>query len=314
MSRLTIGGQAVIEGVMMRNGDKYATAVRKIDKEIIIDKREHVSFTKRYKILGLPLVRGGVAFIESMVVGMKILTFSASFFEIEEEAKPSKFELFLERKFGDKMNDIILGISIVLALAMSIGLFFLLPAILSQFLGKYLPEGRWMNLADGIIRMIILIVYMLLISRLKDIQRVFEYHGAEHKTINCYESGEEVTVENVLKQSRFHKRCGTNFIFIIVVVSIIVLTIINVETFWARIAVRLICLPLIAGISYELLKLFGKFDNGFVNIATAPGMALQRVTTSEPDGSQVEVAIAAFMCALKTEDWKDDEPNGSTEN
>ncbi|VDN46861.1 conserved membrane protein of unknown function [Petrocella atlantisensis] len=307
MERPSIGGQAVIEGVMMRNNEKYATAVRTSDQKIVLDKREYVSLTKRYKILGLPLIRGGVAFLESMVIGMKILTFSAEFFEVEgEEEAPSKFEKFLEAKFGDRMNDIVIVISMVLALALSIGLFFIVPAFLSQIMGRFLPEGRWMNLMDGIIRILILIGYIFLISKMKDIQRVFEYHGAEHKTINCYESGDEVTIENVMKHSRFHKRCGTNFIFIIVTVSIVVLTIINVQTFWLRIGVRLLALPLIAGISYELLKIFGKFDNGLINIFASPGMALQRITTSEPDESQVEIAITAFMNVLEEDTWKDE--------
>ncbi|PKM65287.1 MAG: DUF1385 domain-containing protein [Firmicutes bacterium HGW-Firmicutes-2] len=307
MEKPSIGGQAVIEGVMMRNNEKYATAVRTSDQKIVLDKREYVSLTKRYKILGLPLIRGGVAFLESMVIGMKILTFSAEFFEVEgEEQAPSKFEKFLEAKFGDRMNDIVIAISMVLALALSIGLFFIVPAFLSQIMGRFLPEGRWMNLMDGIIRILILIGYVYLISRMKDIQRVFEYHGAEHKTINCYESGDEVTIENVMKHSRFHKRCGTNFIFIIVTVSIVVLTIINVQTFWLRIGVRLLALPLIAGISYELLKIFGKFDNGLINIFASPGMALQRITTREPDESQVEIAITAFLNVLVEDTWKDE--------
>jgi len=307
MERPSIGGQAVIEGVMMRNNEKYATAVRTADQKIVLDKREYLSLTKRYKVLGLPLIRGGVAFLESMVIGMKILTFSAEFFEVEgEEQAPSKFEKFLEAKFGDRMNDIVIVISMVLALALSIGLFFIVPAFLSQIMGRFLPEGRWMNLMDGIIRIIILIGYVYLISRMKDIQRVFEYHGAEHKTINCYESGDEVTIENVMKHSRFHKRCGTNFIFIIVTVSIIVLTIINVQTFWLRIGVRLLALPLIAGISYELLKIFGKFDNGLINIFASPGMALQKITTREPDRSQVEIAITAFMNVLEEDTWRDE--------
>lgn len=303
MAKTTIGGQAVIEGVMMRNGEKYATAIRKQDKEIVLDKREYKSLTKKWKIFGLPLIRGGMIFIESMVVGMKILTFSADFFEIEDD-KPSKFEKFLEEKFGDKMNDIIIGISMVFAMAISIGLFFILPALLSQLLSPVFEEGsRWMNFFDGIIRIIILLGYILLISRVKDVQRVFEYHGAEHKTINCFESDVELTVENVMKSSRFHKRCGTNFIFIIVAVSIIVLTLINVQTLWLRIGVRLLCLPLISGISYELLKIFGKYDNGFVSIFSAPGMALQKITTSEPDEEEVEIAILAFMAVYKEDEW-----------
>lgn len=304
----SIGGQAVIEGVMMRNDEKYATAVRTPDKEIVLDKREYKSLTKRFKILNIPVLRGGLVFLESMVMGMKILTFSADFFEVEgEDSEPSKFDQFLEKKFGDKMNDIIIGISIVLALLLSVGLFFILPATISQFIGPYLPQGRWMNLTDGLIRVVILLVYILGISKMKDIQRVFQYHGAEHKTINCYESGEEVTVENVMKSSRFHKRCGTNFIFIVVAVSIIVLTIIDVQTYWMRIGVRLITLPFIAGISYELLRLFGKYDNGFVSIFAAPGMALQRITTSEPDDQQAEIAIKAFMAVLKEDEWNLDE-------
>lgn len=305
-NRVSIGGQAVIEGVMMRNDEKYATAVRTPDKEIVLDKREYKSFTKRYPILNLPIVRGGVVFIESMVMGMKILTFSADFFEVEgEEETPSKFDRFLEEKFGDKMNDVVIGIAVVLAMALSIGLFFILPALISQLLGPLFPEGsRWMNLVDGLIRVVILLIYILAISKMKDIQRVFEYHGAEHKTINCFESGDEVTVENVLKHSRFHKRCGTNFIFIVVTVSIVILTIINVQTLWLRVGVRLLTLPLIAGISFELLKIFGRFDNGFVSVFAAPGMALQRITTSEPDAEQVEIAITSFMAVLKVDEWE----------
>ncbi len=175
MSKTNIGGQAVIEGVMMRNQEKYATAVRKPDKEMVLDKREYVSIAKRFKILSLPLIRGGIFFIETMVVGMKILTFSAEFYDVEEDSneEPSKFDQFLERKLGNKMNDFIIGISVVLALAFSIGLFFILPAILSQFLTPILPSTRWVNFADGIIRIIILMGYFLLVSKLKDIQRVF---------------------------------------------------------------------------------------------------------------------------------------------
>lgn len=305
-NRASIGGQAVIEGVMMRNDEKYATAVRTPDKEIVLDKREYKSFTKRFPLLNLPIVRGGVVFIESMVMGMKILTFSADFFEVEgEEEAPSKFDQFLEEKFGDKMNDIVIGIAVVLAMALSIGLFFILPALISQLLGPLFPAGsRWMNLVDGLIRIVILLIYILAISKMKDIQRVFEYHGAEHKTINCFESGDDVTVENVLKHSRFHKRCGTNFIFIVVAVSIVVLTIINVQTLWLRVGVRLLTLPLIAGISFELLKIFGRYDNGFVSVFAAPGMALQRITTSEPDAEQVEIAITSFMAVLKEDEWE----------
>ena len=304
--RPSIGGQAVIEGVMMRNDEKYATAVRKPDQTIALDKREYKSYTKRYRFLNLPIVRGGIVFLESMVMGMQILSYSAEFFETEEEqaAEPSKFEQWLERRFGDNLTKVVIGISVVLAMFLSIGLFFILPATLTQWMAPYLPQGsRWMNFFDGILRVIILMLYLFAISRMNDIKRVFEYHGAEHKTINCYESGDEVTVENVMKHSRFHKRCGTNFIFIVMAVSIIVLVLIDVETYWMRIGVRLVTLPLIAGISYELLRIFGRFDNGFVGIFAAPGMALQRITTSEPDESQVEIAITSFMEVLQEERW-----------
>lgn len=304
MAKTSIGGQAVIEGVMMRNADKYATCVRKADKELVMDKREHTSVTKKFKILGLPLIRGGVFFIETMVMGMKILTFSAEFFEVEDDsAEPSKFDQWIENKFGEKLNDAVIWISVILAMAISIGLFFILPATLSQLMKPILKETWMLNLSDGILRILILMGYFLLVSKLKDIQRVFEYHGAEHKTINAFESGVDLTVENVKEASRFHKRCGTNFVFIVIAVSIIVLMVINVETYWARIGVRLLCLPLISGISYELLKYFGANDNGFVSIFAAPGMALQRITTSEPDEEQIEVAIEAFMAVYKEEEW-----------
>ncbi len=299
-----IGGQAVMEGVMMRNDFRYATAVRTSKTHIELDKREYNSVTNTNAIAGLPLIRGAVVFIESLVMGVKILGYSAEFFETEE-SEPSKFDKWLEEKLGDNFAKVAVAFSVVLSLALSIGLFFFLPALISQFISPYFSQSsRVMNLIDGIIRIIILLLYMFGISFIKDIHRVFEYHGAEHKTINCYESGADITVENVMKASRFHKRCGTNFVFIVVAVSIIVLVLINVETFWVRIGVRLLTLPLIAGISYEILKVFGKFDNGMINILSFPGMMLQRITTKEPDASQVEVAITSFMAVLETDKWE----------
>lgn len=299
MSKPNVGGQAVIEGIMMRNGSTYATAIRKPDKEILLDKRTYVSLTERSRLLGLPFIRGAVAFMESMVIGMKILTFSAEFFETDEEEQKSKIDLWLEKTFGDKVDNVIIGISIVLAMLFALGLFLLLPATLSQFMRNLLPSGRWMNLMDGLIRIAILLVYLVAISKLKDIQRVFQYHGAEHKTIHCYESGEPLTVENVRKMSRLHKRCGTNFIFIVVAISVIVLTIINVQTYVLRLVVRLLALPAIAGISYEVLKFFGRSDSGLVDILTYPGLMLQKITTSEPDDGQIEIAITALNASLE---------------
>lgn len=300
MEKPNVGGQAVIEGVMMRNGDRYATAIRTPQKEIIIDKRDYVSLTKKYKLLGLPVIRGAVAFLESMVVGMKILTFSAEFFEVEGEAevKKTKLDNWLENRFGDKLNDFAIILSVILAMTFSLGLFIFIPATLSQLLRDVLPNARWMNLIDGLVRIAILLLYIVLISKLKDIQRVFQYHGAEHKTIHCYESDKPLTVENVKQMSRLHKRCGTNFIFIVVAISVVVLTVINVQTYALRLAVRLLCLPLIAGISYEVLKFFGRTDSKLVDFLTYPGLMLQKITTSEPDDSQIEVAIAALEASL----------------
>lgn len=295
-----VGGQAVIEGVMMKNQDTYAVCVRNRNKEIITDVKQYVSLTKRHKILGLPFVRGIVAFGESMVLGMKILTYSAEFFEIED-AEESKFDHWVNEKFGDKANDILIGLSVVLALIMAVGLFVLLPLGISQLLKPLLPSARWINFSDGMIRVAVLLVYVSLISKMKDIQRVFQYHGAEHKSINCYESGLELTVENAKKQTRLHKRCGTSFLLYIVVISVFVLTIINAQTILMRFIVRIVMLPVIAGISYEVLKLLGKSTSPILNLFTKPGLMLQKLTTQEPDDEQLEVALEALKSVLVEE-------------
>lgn len=299
MKKVNIGGQAVIEGVMMKNKDVYAVAIRKPDKEIIIEKKDYVSFSKRHKILSLPIIRGAVAFFESLILGMRILTYSAEFFEVDGEYKKGKFEQYLENKFGDKMNDIVIAISVIFAILLSVGLFVLLPLGISHLMNSFLPSTRWMNLVDGIVRVFILLIYMSVISVMKDIQRVFQYHGAEHKVIHCLEHEEELNIENARKQSRLHKRCGTNFLLIVVMVSVVVLTIINVETFWLRFGVRIVCLPFISGISYEVIKLLGKYDSKFINVVSYPGLYLQKLTTREPDDSQLEVAIAALKGVLE---------------
>lgn len=301
MKYVDVGGQAIIEGVMMKRQEVYAIAVRKPDKEIILEKKIYKSFTKRNKLFGLPIIRGAVAFVESLVMGMKILTYSAEFFEVEgEELEQSKFEKKLEDKFGKKkMDDFLIFISVILATILSIGLFILLPLGISQLLKPVLDSTRMLNLIDGIIRVFILFGYIYLISFMKDIQRVFQYHGAEHKSIHCLENGEELTVENVKKQSRLHKRCGTNFLFIVVIISVLVLTIFNVDTFFLRLAIRLLLLPFIAGLSYEVIKLLGKNDNVFADIVSFPGLCLQKITTQEPDDEQIEVAIAALKGALE---------------
>jgi len=292
-----VGGQAVIEGVMMKNGDHYAVAVRKADKEIVIDKREYKSLSKRFKILSLPLIRGVIAFGESMVMGMKILTYSAEFFEVEGDEE-SKLDHFIEEKFGNKADDVIVGISVVLAMVMAIGLFVLLPLGLSQIMKPLFPASWMMNLTDGLIRVVVLLLYITAISKMKDIQRVFQYHGAEHKSINCYESGLELTVENAKKQTRLHKRCGTSFLLYVVVISVFLLTLVNPETLGTRFIARILLLPVIAGISYEVLKFIGNHDSKVLDIFAKPGLMLQKLTTQEPDEEQLEVALASLKAVL----------------
>lgn len=308
MKKANVGGQAVIEGVMMKNEDQYAVAVRKPNQEIVIEEKTYVSLGKRYKILGIPFVRGIVAFGESMVLGMKILSFSAEFFEVEDE-KESKVDTWINKTFKDKANSIIIGISMVLAIAMAVGLFVLLPLFITELLKPLIPNEHLVNLSDGIIRIIVFLTYILLISKMKDIQRVFQYHGAEHKTINCYEAGLELTVENAMKQTRLHKRCGTSFLMYVVIISVFVMTIVNAQTVLMRFIARILLLPVIAGVSYEVLKFIGKSDSKILGIFAKPGLMLQKITTQEPDELQLEVAIASLKCVLKSESC--DEANTS---
>lgn len=301
MKKVDVGGQAIIEGVMMKKHDVYSIAVRKPDNEIVLEKRKYKSFSKRNVILGLPIIRGAVAFLESLIMGMKILTYSAEFFEVEDDKGPSKFEKKLESKYGKKrMDDILIIISVILASILSIGLFILVPLGVSHLLKPFFENSRIINLIDGLIRVLILFGYIYVVSFMKDIKRVFQYHGAEHKSIHCLENGEELTIENVKKQSRLHKRCGTNFLFIVVAVSVIVLTLFNVEDFVLRLIIRLLMLPIIAGFSYEVIKLLGKRESIISDIISFPGMCLQKITTSEPDDDQIEVAIVALKGALET--------------
>lgn len=301
MRRVDVGGQAVIEGVMMKSKSTYSVAIRKPDKEILLDKKEYKSISEKFKIFKLPIFRGMLAFLESLIIGMKILTFSAEFFEVEGE-EPSKFDAFLERKFGDKVNDILIGVSIIFAIILSVGLFIVLPLVISQLLKPLLATPSLMNLIDGVLRVLIFLAYLKIISLMNDVQRVFQYHGAEHKCINCLEHEDELTVENVMKHSRLHKRCGTNFLLIVVLMSIFVLMIINVQTIGLRLIVRLVCLPLIAGLSYEVIKWLGRSESKLVKIISAPGLWLQNLTTREPDEAQIEVAIVALKGAIEEND------------
>lgn len=318
----SIGGQAIIEGVMMRGPHKTAMAVRKPDGEITCQTNENGT-KKHNAFLRLPIIRGCVNFVESLVVGMKALMFSAEFMDLEdEEAAESKFDKWLEDKLGDKIKDIVIYVSIALSLVLSVGLFILLPSavtgclewLFSLFspLKSIASTKAFTGISEGIIRMLIFVIYLTLVSQMKDIKRVFEYHGAEHKTIACYEAGEALTVENVKKHSRFHPRCGTSFLLFVMIISIIIFCLLprfdaysKILQILLRMATRLALLPVVAGLSYEVIKLAGRSRNRLVGLLTKPGLWLQRLTTREPDASQIEVAIAS-MNAVIPENSEDD--------
>ena len=297
-----IGGQAVIEGVMMKNMDRYAVSVRKPNGKIETKVEECVSFAEKHPLFQLPVFRGMVNFLESMVIGMKTLNYSASFYEDEEEQTESRTEQLLEKILGEKAEKIIMGIVLVFSLAISIGLFMILPYIASEALGKLIRNEYMILFMEGIIRIAIFLGYIVLISRMEDIKRVFMYHGAEHKTINCLEAGVPLTPENVDNFSRLHKRCGTSFIFIVMIISIVFFFFIRVDTIWLRIVLRLLFLPLVAGVSYEFIRLAGSSDHPLVQIFSKPGLALQKLTTKEPDHSMIEVAIASVEGVF---DWRE---------
>lgn len=311
-----IGGQAVIEGVMMKNMDRYAVSVRKPDGKIETKVEECVSFAEKHPLFKLPILRGMVNFLESMVIGMQTLNYSASFYEDEEEQTEGKTEQFLEKLLGEKAEKVIMGIVLVFSLAISIGLFMILPYIASEAAGKLIHNEYGILLMEGVIRIAIFLGYIVLISQMEDIKRVFMYHGAEHKTINCLEAGVELTPENVDNYSRLHKRCGTSFIFIVMIISMVFFFFIRVDTIWLRIVLRLLFLPLVAGVSYEFIRLAGSSDHPLIQIFSKPGLALQKLTTKEPDHSMIEVAIASvegvfdwreYLDSLNKGEQKDDE-------
>lgn len=296
-----IGGQAVIEGIMMKNGDDYATAVRKPDGTIEVKKDTYVSLTEKVKILSLPFIRGVFNFADSMVLGMKSLTWSASFFEDDEDSQPGKFELFLDKVFGEKLEKVLMAFVMVFSMVMAIAIFMVLPMFLSDIFRKFIPSETVMAILEGVIRIAIFILYIKLISRMEDIKRTFMYHGAEHKCINCVEHGLPLTVENVRKSSKEHKRCGTSFLLIVMVISILFFMVIRVEDVWLRAASRIILIPVIAGVSYEFLRLAGRSNSCVINALSRPGMWMQALTTTEPDDSMIEVAITAVEEVF---DWK----------
>ena len=314
VKKTSIGGQAVLEGVMMRGKTGIATAVRDSDGTIRIEAERITPPEKQNKFLKLPIIRGVVNFFSSLVVGTKILMRSAEVYGGDDEEEPSKFEKWLAKTFKIDVMDVVLFFGVALGLVFSIALFFILPTILGNLFGKAFPDLRVVrNLIEGLIRIAIFIGYILFTSLLKDIKRTYMYHGAEHKTITCYEKGLDLTVENVKKCRRVHDRCGTTFMFFVMIVSILVYSVFGAifpqinENIWLRILSRVVLLPLIAGLSYELLKLLAKTDSPLVLPLKLPGVLLQKLTTKEPDDGMMEVAIAAFEKVLKM-DENPDEP------
>ena len=289
MKSSNIGGQAVLEGIMMKNGPKYAVAVRKPDGEIEVKIDEHKSVIKWEKLTKIPFVRGVFNFIDSMVLGMKALTYSASFFEEDTDIVLTEEEAIKQQK----KEDLIMGITMIVSVVIALGLFMVLPYFISNLFKNIITSRFLRTVLESLVRIGLFVVYILAVSQMQDIQRTFMYHGAEHNCINCIEHGMELTVENVKKSSKQHKRCGTSFLFFVMLVSVIVCFFITAESQVLRVVIRLALLPVIAGISYELIKLAGSSTNPIVELLSKPGMALQNLTTKEPEDDMIEVAIRA---------------------
>lgn len=295
-----IGGQAVLEGVMMKNKDKYAVAVRKPDGEIEVEKGNCKSLRDKYFICDLPVIRGVVTFVESLVLGMKSLTDSSKYYEDDEDTKEAEKEL--DEAAKQKREKMETTFTVILSIVLAIGIFMVLPFFLSELLKKFVTSDRLLAVIEGVIRILLFIGYVFAISFVDDINRVFMYHGAEHKTINCVEHMLPLTVENVRKQSKEHKRCGTSFIFIVLFISIIFFIFIRVDNMLLKVVFRVLLVPVIAGVSYEFIRIAGKSDNIIINILSKPGLMLQGLTTREPDDSMIEVAIASVEAVF---DWKE---------
>lgn len=298
-----IGGQAVMEGIMMRNGSEYSVAVRKENGEIEVKKETYKGVGSKCKLFRLPFIRGIFSFVDSLVLGMKSLNYSASLFmeDGEEEEESGRFEKWLQKKFGDKAEKVIMDLTMVISIILAMGIFMVFPTWVSTLMKPLLGNGIWMALFEGVLRIAIFIAYVGLISLMPDIKRTYMYHGAEHKCINCIEHGMPLTVENVMKSSKEHKRCGTSFLLIVMVISILFFLVIRPETLWLRLVSRILLIPVIAGVSFEFLRLAGNSDNPVVNLLSKPGLMLQGLTTKEPDEKMAEVAICAVEAVF---DWK----------
>ena len=295
-----IGGQAVLEGVMMKNQDLYAVAVRKPDGEIEIDTEEYHGVLHGSKIKKIPFIRGVFNFLDSMILGMRTLTYSASFYE-DEEAKETMTDKAMNKVFGEKAEKILMGMTVAFSIVLAIAIFMILPYYLSSLFETHVRNASLLALIEGVIRIAIFLIYVVAISLMKDIRRVYMYHGAEHKCINCIEHGHVLNVHNVRKSSRFHKRCGTSFLLIVMIVSVIVFILIRVDNPALRLGLRVLLIPVIAGISYEFIRLAGRSNNPIVGLLSAPGLFLQRLTTKEPTDDMIEVAIKSVEAVF---DWR----------
>ena len=287
-----VGGQAVLEGIMMRNGDSYAVAVRKPDKEIDVQTFGCKGFVKNKKLKEIPFVRGVFNFVDSLYLGMNSLFHSAEFIEDEEE------EIDLEKEKA------MMGWTVVLAVLMAVGLFFVVPYLISMFFQSFISSHFVITLLEGMVRLAIFIGYVSLVALMPEIKRTYMYHGAEHKCINCVEQGLELTVENVRKSSKEHKRCGTSFLFLVILISIFFFMFIEVESGILKLVIRLLLIPVIAGVSYEIIRIAGRYDNWLVNAVSAPGLLMQKITTLEPDDDMIEVGIAAVEAVFDWKEWQ----------
>ena len=301
-----VGGEAVLEGVMMRCGDRYSIASRHEDGSISVENRKYVSLRKRNRFWNLPLVRGVVSLVESMKLSFKVLSISADALGMDTDEPETKFEKWLSKTFGDKVMNLIMGVAGVLGVVLGIGLFLVLPTLATKGLDMLLglaggTLGVFKTLCEGLIRIGIFVGYILLVSLMPDIRRTFEYHGAEHKSIACYEAGVELTPENAKNYTRFHPRCGTSFIFIMLILSVLVFSFVTWDNIWLRLVLKPLLLPVICGIGFEFILYAGRHENLFTKIVSAPGLWMQRVTTREPDLSQLEIAITALKSAMPSE-------------
>lgn len=295
-----IGGQAVLEGVMMKNKEKYAVAVRKPDGEVEVEVENYQGVLHGSPLKELPFIRGVFNFVDSMILGMKCLNYSASFYE-DEDAKETVVDRALNKVTRGKAEKVFTALITIFSIALAVGIFIVLPYFITSYFKEYVRSNALMTLIEGAIRILIFLLYVIGISLMKDIKRLYMYHGAEHKCINCLEKGRPLTVRNAMKSSRLHRRCGTSFMFFVMFVSIILFFFIQVSNPFAKVALRILLIPVIAGISYELIRLAGRSNNVFVKLLSVPGMMLQRLTTKEPSKDMVEVAIASVEAVF---DWK----------